>query len=136
MSRICLDTSAYSHLKRGDRDAVEVVRSARFVGVPAVVLGELRVGFLLGRRRDDNETELAAFLAEPVVEMLRVDDAAARHYAEIVVALREAGTPVPTNDVWIAALAAREGATVVTYDEHFLAIRRVGARVLRRAGGE
>jgi len=133
VSRICLDTSGYSHLLRGDPAVVDVVRSARWVGVPAVVLGELRVGFLLGRRADDNEAELAAFLAEPVVETLRVDDEAARHYAEIVVALRRARTPVPTNDVWIAALAAREGATVVTYDEHFAAIRRVGARILRRS---
>jgi len=135
VSRICVDTSAYSHFQRGHPPAVEVIRSARWVGVPAVVVGELRVGFLLGSRTLENEAELAELLADPVVELLTVDDEAAGHYAEIVVALRRAGTPVPTNDVWIAALAAREGATVVTYDEHFERIGRVGTRVLVRPGG-
>ena len=130
MTRICLDTSAYSQFKRGSRDVVGAVTRARGVLVPAVVLGELRTGFLLGKRADENEAELREFLAHPVVRVLEVDDEAASRYAEIVVDLRRAGTPVPTNDVWIAALAAREGATVVTYDAHFAAIRRVGARVL------
>jgi tRNA(fMet)-specific endonuclease VapC len=58
------------------------------------------------------------------------DAEASRHYAEIVVDLRRAGTPIPTNDVWIAAIAAREGALVVTYDPHFERIARVGSVVL------
>ena len=98
--------------------------------VPAVVLGELRSGFLLGSRPDDNERELAEFLAHPVVRVLDVDDEAATLYAEIFANLRRAGTPLPTNDLWVAALAVREGATVLTYDEHFRKIARVGCRVL------
>jgi len=127
---ICLDTSGYSHLKRGDAAAVEVIRSARSVGVPAVVLGELRTGFRLGRRPEQNEAELQDFLANPVVSVLPVDDEASHHYADLILELRRAGTPVPTNDIWIAALAIREGATVVTYDRHFEIIRRVGLRLL------
>ena len=130
MSRICLDTSAYSHFRRGHAPAVQAVRRARWIGVPAVVLGELRTGFLLGRRPDQNEADLQVFLAEPLVRLLDVDDEAARHYAEIVVALRQAGTPLPTNDIWVGAAAAREGATVLTYDDHFSRIARVGSRVL------
>lgn len=95
-----------------------------------MALGELRTGFALGRRAAENERELAAFLRNPVVEILDADDAASRIYADIVVALRKAGTPLPTNDIWIAAIAAREGATVVTFDEHFRAIQRVGSLVL------
>lgn len=130
MSRICLDTSAYSHFKRGHDVATAIVDEADWVGVPAVVLGELRTGFALGARKADNEKELARFLANPVVRVLDVDDDAARVYAEIVVMLRKAGTPLPTNDVWIAAVAARDGAEVVTFDDHFRAIGRVGSRVL------
>lgn len=128
--RLCLDTSAYSHFKRGVPAAVEVIDAAEWVGFPAVALGELRTGFALGRRPLQNERELAAFLRNPVVEVLDVDDAASRIYAEIIVALRKAGTPLPTNDIWIAAVAAREGASVVTFDEHFRAILRVGSVVL------
>ena len=134
MSRLCLDTSAYSSFRRGHDGAVEAIASARWIGVPAIVLGELRFGFLLGNRADANERELQDFLAHPVNTVLDVDDAAARAYAEIVAALRRAGTPVPTNDAWIAALAAREGATVLTHDDHFDRIARVSAHVLTTSG--
>jgi tRNA(fMet)-specific endonuclease VapC len=59
-----------------------------------------------------------------------VDDEVAQIYAEITIALRAAGTPIPTNDIWIAAVAAREGVHVVTYDSHFELIARVGTHVL------
>jgi len=85
---------------------------------------------LLGRQAKQNEAEIRAFLANPVVEVLDVDSEASEIFAEIVVALRRAGTPVPTNDVWIAAVAAREGAPVLTYDGHFRSISRVSAWVL------
>lgn len=132
MSRLCLDTSAYSHFKRGERSAVEAVSTARWVGVPSVVLGELRTGFRLGAKREENERDLRGFLADPIVHVLDVDDAASNHYADIVVSLRRKGTPVPTNDIWIASVAAREGAIVLTYDLHFEAIDRVGSIVLAR----
>lgn len=132
MSRWCLDTSAYSHFRRGDAEVVELLDSAEWVGVPAIVLGELRAGFLLGARARRNETELQEFLENPAVEILPVDGEVGRHYAEIVVELRRAGTPLPTNDIWIAASAARAGAVVLTYDEHFRRIGRAGAVVLRQ----
>ena len=127
MSRYCLDTSAYSNFQRGDPRVVATLDRAEWVGVPAVTLGELRTGFLLGDHRMRNETELSDFLANPVVEILPVDDEVSRHFAEIVVDLRRAGTPLPTNDVWIAATAARAGALVLTYDNHFNQISRVGS---------
>ena len=130
MNRLCLDTCAYTHFKRGHAPVVELVRSARQVGMPVIVLGELRSGFLLGNQVARNSSELRAFLAQPVVRVLDVDDDAASIFAELMVDLRRAGTPLPTNDVWIAALAVREGATVLTYDAHFGAIRRVMASVL------
>ena len=61
-----------------------------------------------------------------------MDDDAATHYAELIVDLRKLGRPLPTNDIWIAALALREGVTVLTYDSHFEHVRRVGVRILGR----
>ena len=94
MSRFCLDTSAYSHFKRGDAKVVDLIDSAEWLGMPSVVLGELWTGFLLGNRLKQNERELREFLANPVVEQLVVDHDVARIYAELVVDLRKAGTPV------------------------------------------
>ena len=95
-----------------------------------VTLGELRTGFLLGGRRGRNGAELEAFLDNPVVQVLPVDSEASRHYAEIVAELRKAGTPVPTNDIWIAAVAARNGSTVLTCDDHFERIGGIGSVVI------
>jgi tRNA(fMet)-specific endonuclease VapC len=130
MSRACLDTSAYSHFQRGDASAIKTIGAARWIGVPSIVLGELRTGFLLGGQASKNEDELRRFLRHPMVEVLDVDDDAARIYAEIMIALRKAGTPLPTNDIWVAAVASRDGATVLTYDEHFRLIHRVGSTIL------
>jgi tRNA(fMet)-specific endonuclease VapC len=127
---VCIDTSAYSHFRRGEPSVVEIIGMARWIGVPSVVLGELRTGFFLGNYAARNEDELRRFLHHSSVEILDVDDDAARIYAEIMIALRKAGTPLPTNDIWVAAVAVREGATVLTYDEHFRLIHRVGSTIL------
>ena len=130
LSRYVIDTSAYSHFKRGETAVVDLIDEADWIGVPSVVLGELWTGFLLGHRIRENERELREFLANPAVEEVSVDAHVARAHAEIVVALRETGTPFPVNDVWIAACAATAGASVLTYDDHFRHIRRVGSIIL------
>ncbi len=133
MSRYCLDTSAYSRFRRGHVEVVGLIDSAEWLGLPAIVLGELRLGFQLGSRANANEAELQEFLSSPVVDVLRVDSDVSRHYAAILVDLRRAGTPIPTNDVWIAATVANAGATLLTYDEHFAKIARVGILLLGKA---
>jgi tRNA(fMet)-specific endonuclease VapC len=130
LSSYCVDTSAYSNFCRGNEEVAALLDRAEQVGVPTIALGELRTGFLLGRKREQNEAELATFLDNPVVHVLQVDAEVSRLYAEMVVDLRKAGTPVPTNDIWIAATAARNGAAVLTCDEHFERIARVGAVVV------
>jgi tRNA(fMet)-specific endonuclease VapC len=130
MNHLCVDTSAYSHFCRGHAGAIDAIRRARKIGVPAIVLGELRAGFRLGVRRDESERVLAEFLSHPVVEVMDVDGDAATCFADLYVELRRAGTPVPSNDLWIAALALRDGATVLTFDAHFDAIPRVGKWLL------
>jgi tRNA(fMet)-specific endonuclease VapC len=130
LSSFCLDTSAYSNFRRGNEAVATLLDQAELVGVSTIALGELRSGFLLGGRRQRNEMELNAFLDSSVVEVLPVDSETSRHYAEIVAELRRAGTPVPTNDIWIAATAARNGTTVLTCDDHFECIARVGSIVI------
>lgn len=131
MSRYCLDTSAYSQFKRGEPEVTELIDRAEWIGVPSVVIGELFVGFLAGAHLSRNERELAEFLASPAVAEIPVDRDVARIYAEIVTALRRDGNPLPTNDVWIAAAGARVGSPILTFDEHFAAVGRVGTVLLR-----
>lgn len=130
MMRYCLDTSAYSHFKRGDPQVVDLIDRAEWLGVPVIVLGELAVGFQQSARRAANQSELERFLSNAAVEVLPVSEDVASLYADVVLDLKKAGSPLPANDIWIAAIAARHGATVLTYDTHFRAITRVGATVL------
>jgi tRNA(fMet)-specific endonuclease VapC len=130
VTRVCLDTSAYSQFKRGDARAVDALDQASWIGVPVVVLGELEAGFRQGRRTLDNRNELRQFLANGVVDVLDVTEDVAGIYADIVIDLRKSGTPMPANDIWIAAIAARHGVPVLTYDTHFRSIARVASTVL------
>ena len=130
MMRLCLDTSAYSNFQRGEPRVVERMDRAEWIGIPAVVVGELWAGFLLGTRVDENIAALEEFLRHRVVETLPVDGETGRIFGEIFLDLRRKGHPLPTNDMWIAATAAQSGATVLTVDEHFREIARVSALVL------
>lgn len=130
IKRICLDTSAYSHFKAGHAQTIEIVSQCKSVCIPAIVLGELRAGFRLGKKAEKNEAELRAFLSSPVVDCLDVDGEASILYADIFLELRRKGTPIPTNDIWIAAIAAREGATVLSFDKHFEFVPQVARLIL------
>ncbi len=131
MSRICLDTSAYSHFRRGHSETVAAIDAAREILVPSIVLGELRFGFRIGRREEENENLLVQFLAQPWVTVVNVDEEAAAQYADIATELRRAGTPLFPNDIWIAAVALREGVPVLTLDQDFSRMPRVGKIILK-----
>jgi tRNA(fMet)-specific endonuclease VapC len=116
--KILLDTSAYSRFKSGDETILTLIRQASAILVPAIVLGELMAGFKTGRREAGNLRELDAFLSSPRVSVVGVDEASAPFYADTYRTLRQAGTPIPTNDLWIAALARQHGAALVSLDRH------------------
>jgi predicted nucleic acid-binding protein len=117
--RVAIDTNAYAGFKRADPDLVEVIAAADVIGVSAVVLGELLGGFAVGNRAEQNRRELDAFLASSRVRTLPIDQETARWYARVYSALRTAGRPIPTNDLWIAACSLQNGLALVTRDRHF-----------------
>lgn len=119
MSRLLLDTSAYSAFKRGHPGIVERLGEVDEVFLCPVVLGELLAGFRRGSRRRLNEQELEEFLMADRVYVMPMDDDTAECYAAILAHLLDAGTPVPTNDLWIAAAAMRMGLALLTLDAHF-----------------
>lgn len=122
MTEILLDTNAYAAFKRGDEEAVGILRLAERIGISVIVLGELLSGFAIGRREATNRRELSAFLDSPRARVLAVDDDTAGHYARIYRGLKRKGKPIPTNDLWIAATAMQHGAAVFTYDRHFASV--------------
>jgi len=117
--KLCLDTCAYSRLVQQENALVVCVEEADNVFIPSVVLGELFAGFMLGKREKENRQQLDAFLNLPGVEVVSVDASVAERYAFIVKQLRSQGTPIPTNDIWIASVALETGSRLVSYDAHF-----------------
>ncbi|MGH3065337.1 MAG: PIN domain-containing protein [Gaiellaceae bacterium] len=125
-----LDTSAYSQSRGNHHEVVARIASADLVYMPTIVLGELEAAFRSGTRSADNRLVLEAFLAEDFVEALPVTTDVARVYGSVFAELHEAGTPIPVNDIWIAAAAIDAGAHLVTFDSDFDRIDRLERSVL------
>jgi tRNA(fMet)-specific endonuclease VapC len=117
--KILLDTSAYVGFKRNDADLVEMITAAERVLFSSIVLGELLFGFRSGTLFKKNLTELNRFLAHDAVEMVSVGKITADRYSRIAAQLKRQGTPIPTNDIWIAAHTMEHGAELITTDAHF-----------------
>ncbi len=117
--KILLDTNAYSELLRGNTRVADVVRKAEQIFFSTVVAGELLFGFRGGPHFDRNRELLDSFLDNPYVDLVPVTLTTADRFARIAVRLRECGTPIPSNDIWIAAHAFETGADLVTLDQHF-----------------
>ena len=119
MPRLALDTSAYSRFRAGDERVHDLISAADVVLLPATVLGELYGAFEMGSRWRENRVALAEFLGEPFVVLVPVTADVARQYGRVYGALRRAGTPIPSNDMWIAAAAIDQGACLLTFDRDF-----------------
>lgn len=120
--RLALDTNRYTDLSRGNSDVMEVVESADEVWLPFIVLAELRAGFSLGTKTAQNEATLRRFLLQPEVDVIYADEQTTHHYASVYRQLRRQGTPIPTHDMWIAALVLHHSLTLCARDAHFDAL--------------
>jgi tRNA(fMet)-specific endonuclease VapC len=128
--RLVLDTSAYSHFRAGHPRVLDLIAAAEIVLLPTVVIGELEAGFLLGRRELENRALLAEFLSEPFVSILPVTPSVAHQYGRLFASLRKAGTPIPINDIWIAATTLDCGGHLLTFDGDFDSVPSVDRTVL------
>jgi len=117
--RIVLDTNRYTDMARGDQAVIDTLETAETTSLPIMVLAELRAGFIGGTRRHENEKKLASFLAKPPVRVLIPDEATTFHFAAVYQQLRKQGSPIPTHDMWIAALALQHALTLYARDKHF-----------------
>ena len=117
--RLALDTNAYSAVARGEQRATDLVQAAQHVYFPFIVLAELRAGFAAGKLGRRNEALLARFLNVSRVTVLYADEQTTHHYAGVFAQLRRQGTPIPTNDIWIAAIVLQHDLVLMTNDAHF-----------------
>ena len=118
---LVLDTNAYSDWRRSGRWHGKLAIADRVV-MPAIVLGELLHGFRKGNLPEKNLRMLHAFLKEPQVAVMPVTHRSAEIYSEFLLHLQIQGTPIPTNDIWIAAMTHECRGELATRDAHFAAL--------------
>jgi tRNA(fMet)-specific endonuclease VapC len=124
---VILDTNALSAIADNEAAAARIATRAESIELPVIVLGEYRFGIAQSRRRAEYEQWLRELIA--ATRVLPVDDETSAHYARVRAKLKSAGRPIPTNDVWIAALCRQHRMPVMSRDQHFDAVpnlKRIG----------
>lgn len=119
MKKILIDTNAYSRFLAGNKKILDVIGSAEMIYMSIFILGELYAGFAGGTKDMENKEALYSFLAKPTVKILNATSETAEIFGLVKSSLSKAGTPIPINDVWIAAHAIETGSSVITFDIHF-----------------
>ena len=117
--RIAIDTNIYAAYMQGDPTILDAFAASEEIRISVIVLGELLAGFRGGSRFQINRNRLLKFLAMPGVSVLNLDRETSDVFGQIWQALKIAGTPIPTHDIWIAAQAIQTGSMVMTYARHF-----------------
>ena len=112
-----LDTNALSAAADDDPAVIALLVRAEEMAIPVIVLGEYRHGIALSRNRTTYESWLAGLLRDCMV--LDINEPTTRHYADITLELRQIGRPIPTNDIWIAALCRQHSLPLLSRDLHF-----------------
>ncbi len=117
--RVALDTNRLTDVFRGDIALAERLGSCEEVWIPLFVLGEIKAGFHGGTQRSRNEILRKEFLSRKPVAILHPTRETAEQYARLFVQLKRAGTPIPDNDLWIAAVVLEHDLALITRDQHF-----------------
>jgi len=117
--KILLDTTAYVGFKRDISEVVNVITSAEQIFFSPIVLGELMFGFRNGTKFEKNMQELNRFLDHAAVALVPIGKVTSDRYSRIATQLKHQGTPIPTNDLWIAAQTMEHGAELISSDRHF-----------------
>ena len=119
MKSVLIDTNIYSYAMKGDPEIVIILQQASEIGICSITIGELLSGFKAGKKESANRKELEEFLDAPRVQIYSIDESTAEFYADILNNLRKRGTPIPTNDIWIASVAFQHGLRLFSKDHHF-----------------
>lgn len=132
MAMILIDTTAYSAFNRGNGQLKQWFVKENEIIVPLIVIGELRAGFKVGNKELDNERLLQRFLDSPNVLTATLTDKTTKIYRDIYSQLRQKGTPINTNDMWIAAIALERGCKLIALDRDFTYIPSLDLHFIKK----
>jgi tRNA(fMet)-specific endonuclease VapC len=119
IKRLMIDTSIYIEYLRGNKDIKNILDFTDIISFSVISIGEIFAGFYLSKNIKKYLTEVEEFLNSPRLIIYNIDTETAEFYAKIVSELKLSGSPIPTNDIWIASLALQHGIKLFTTDNHF-----------------
>jgi tRNA(fMet)-specific endonuclease VapC len=122
VKRILIDTNVYTAFKTAHRQVTRQLQISDEIHLNITVLAELIAGFKAGSKEALNREELRAFMSSPRMVLDEITEATAEFYAHICLMLRIKRTPIPANDMWIAASAMQHGCALYSLDRHFAAV--------------
>lgn len=125
MNAIMLDTNFITALFQGDSSILELMLSMSAIYMSVIVIGELEAGFRGGNRYKENLNHLDSFLSRSSVAILPISRTTSNYFGLIKNALKRNGTPIPINDIWLAAQSIEHKLVLATYDKHFTLINGV-----------
>jgi len=117
--KILMDTSAYVGFKLNKPELVDIIINAESILISPIVLGELMFGFRNGTIFEENMDDLNIFINHEVIDLVQIGRITSDRYSRIATQLKRHGTPIPTNDIWIAAQTMEHGAELISSDLHF-----------------
>lgn len=121
---LVLDTSAYSELRRGNKDFITLVKKTRYIFVPMFVVAELAFGFKNGSKYKENHLELEKFLSNPYVNVMYIDNPdVIQRYSDLKLLCKQKGRALSDHDIWIASLALLNEYHLATCDKDFEILR-------------
>jgi tRNA(fMet)-specific endonuclease VapC len=120
---LILDTNALSAFADEQASIFQALAVTRELALPVVVIGEYRYGIWQSRHRAQYESWLNNLIAN--CRVLDIEEVTTHHYANIHLELKQAGKPIPTNDLWIAALCRQHALPLLSRDRHFDAVSRI-----------
>jgi tRNA(fMet)-specific endonuclease VapC len=129
--KLVLDTNVCCDYAEGIPDCVEAIAThGEQIYMPAIVIGELMVGFMKGMKQQFNEKKLRQVMSRLNIEIIEVTADVARKYGIIYLSLQKKGAKIPINDVWIAACCMEVGGTLLTRDTHFASVEQIDSILL------
>lgn len=112
-----LDTNIVIRIFAKDKHVLRKIESSKEVFVPSIVIGELCYGAYKSIKIGENLSKIEQLKRDTPILYCTYE--IAQEYGKIKAELKKAGTPIPENDIWIAAFARHHGLPLSTNDHHF-----------------
>lgn len=123
MRSAIIDTNVLiTFLEKGGKDLATSLSAYDEIVLTPTILGEYRAGIGPDKRGRASEAALNEFLSQDSVRTVEMTTKTAIFYAKVYRALKDAGKPIPVNDIWIAASALEHAVEFCSFDAHFSAI--------------